>query len=108
MMPGTGLARDYGALQRFAWRFVLPVLRLVVPNVNSASRSGAALARLVLDPTLGTVSGRYFEGFEEIRSSAASYDTAKATALWDVSAELVGVAAALPPSAHGSSHPGVG
>ena len=40
LMPGTGLARDYGRFARFAWRFVLPVLRPFVPNVNSVARSG--------------------------------------------------------------------
>jgi len=27
LMPGSGLARDYPPLQRFAWRFLLPALR---------------------------------------------------------------------------------
>ena len=62
-MPGTGLARDYGALQRFGWKFVLPVLRLLAPNVNGTRRSGRALARLVTDPQLERVTGRYFQGF---------------------------------------------
>ncbi len=27
LMPGTGLARDYSPLQRFAWNYLLPVIR---------------------------------------------------------------------------------
>ena len=45
----------------------------------------------MLDPALESVSGRYFEGLVEIRSSAESYDEAKAAALWEESAELVGL-----------------
>jgi light-dependent protochlorophyllide reductase len=98
MMPGSGLARDYDAFQRFAWRFVLPVLRLFVRNVNSISHSGQALARLVLDPTLAATTGKYFEGMKEIPSSKDSYDLLKAAELWETSAALVGISATLPPA----------
>jgi NAD(P)-dependent dehydrogenase (short-subunit alcohol dehydrogenase family) len=96
MMPGSGLARDYGAFQRFAWRFVLPALRLFARNVNSVSRSGDALARLVLDPTLAATTGKYFEGAREIRSSRDSYDLSKAAELWETSAALAGISTDLP------------
>jgi NAD(P)-dependent dehydrogenase (short-subunit alcohol dehydrogenase family) len=88
LMPGTGLGRDYTRLQQLVWRFVLPVLR-VVPGVTSPAASGRALARLVVAPELEGVSGRYFAGRRETRSSAESYDEAKATRLWAESAELV-------------------
>ncbi len=39
LMPGSGLARDYSGIQRFAWRFVMPVLR-VLPQVSSTSSVG--------------------------------------------------------------------
>jgi NAD(P)-dependent dehydrogenase (short-subunit alcohol dehydrogenase family) len=91
MMPGTGLARDYPALQRLAWRFVLPALTLIRSNVNTPRQSGRALARLVGDPALEGLSGRYFSGAGEIRSSAESYDAAKAADLWQSSLELVGL-----------------
>jgi light-dependent protochlorophyllide reductase len=91
LMPGTGLARDYGTLAQLAWRWVLPALRLFAPNVHSARESGEALARLVLDPALEGLSGRYFEGRREIRSSDASYDLAAARDLWEVSVELSGL-----------------
>ena len=94
LMPGSGLARDYGGLARFGWRFVLPLLRPFVPNVNSVETSGERLARLVLDPRFAGVSGRYFVGLREARLSAESYDEAKASALWAVSEELAGLGAA--------------
>jgi NAD(P)-dependent dehydrogenase (short-subunit alcohol dehydrogenase family) len=87
LMPGSGLARDYGLLQRFAWRFVLPALR-VLPQVNSARTSGTRLAALAADDRYAGVSGKYFDGLKEARSSEDSYDTAKARELWETSERL--------------------
>ena len=95
LMPGTGLARDYGAAAQFAWNALGPllpwILRPFIANIHRPEDSGRALARLVLDPALEDVSGRYFEGLAEIRSSAESYDERKWAALWEQSAELVGL-----------------
>lgn len=87
LMPGTGLARDYNAVLRVAWRYVMPALT-VVPGVRTHRRSGALLARLVLDPGLAGVTGRYFAGRRAVRSSEDSYDRDKAADLWTVSEEL--------------------
>jgi NAD(P)-dependent dehydrogenase (short-subunit alcohol dehydrogenase family) len=89
LMPGSGLARDATAVELFLWRHVLPALRFVVPGVSSTGRSGKALARLVLDPALAGVTGRYFVGMQQRPSSQESYDDAKATELWEASAALV-------------------
>jgi hypothetical protein len=88
LMPGSGLARDYSPSQRFAWRFVGPVLRLL-PNVNSTRTSGSGLAALAVDPAFEGVTGRYYEGAKEIRSSADSYDAVMALDLWETSERLV-------------------
>ena len=100
LMPGTGLARDYGPVLRFLWFSVLPpilpALRLVIGNIHTPAESGAALARLVLDPALAGQGGRYFEGTREIRSSAESYDETKAETLWAGSERLIGVAESSP------------
>lgn len=94
-MPGTSLSRDWGAGARFVFNRVLPrllpVFGLLGLNINSVESSGRALARLVLDPKLEGVSGRYFEGEKEIRSSELSYDRANAAELWETSAGLVGL-----------------
>lgn len=100
LMPGTGLAREYPAPARFLWRVVLPRLlplmrRLVTPNIHSTTESGAALARLIVDPALENTNGRYFEGLREIRSSTESYDPQRARDLWDTSALLTGLAPVL-------------
>jgi light-dependent protochlorophyllide reductase len=89
LMPGTGLARDYGRFARFAWRFVLPALRPFVPNVNSVAKSGRALASMVTEPRFALISGRYFQGTHDVPSSKDSYDPAMASELWESSAAMV-------------------
>jgi light-dependent protochlorophyllide reductase len=89
LMPGTGLARDYGRFARFAWRFVLPALRPFVPNVNSVGGSGRSLASMVTDPRFERISGKYFQGLRDVPSSKDSYDPAMATELWESSASMV-------------------
>ena len=95
LMPGTGLAREAAAPLRWVWNQVLPrvipmLRRLVLANVHSPAESGAALARLVTDPTAADWSGNYFEGTREIRSSLESYDASRAAELWQASIELTG------------------
>jgi NAD(P)-dependent dehydrogenase (short-subunit alcohol dehydrogenase family) len=92
LMPGTGLARDYNPLMRFAWNVILPAIHIISKSVipmNNASDSGKALARLLLDPTLEAVSARYFSGMKELPSSNESYDRQKALDLWRTSVDLV-------------------
>ncbi len=88
-MPGTGLARDYRGLRSFVWRWVMPALTLV-PGINrhTPARSGAALARLVVDPAFDGVTGGYLNLTRPVRSSVESYDLAKAADLWRTSSVL--------------------
>jgi light-dependent protochlorophyllide reductase len=88
LMPSSGLARDYSPALRLVWRVIGPVLRLL-PNVNSTRTSGSRLAALAVDPAFEGISGRYYEGAREIRSSHDSYDKAKALDLWQTSERLV-------------------
>ncbi len=98
LMPGTGLARDYPAYQRLVWRYLLPALTLVNRDINTPRRSAAALARLVTDPSLEAVSGRYFSGARLADSSTESHDPAKAADLWDTSLALCGLTADAAPA----------
>ena len=98
MMPGTGLTRQAPAPIRFLATYVLPRLipllrRVLNPNVHTAKESGAALARLVTDPTLQHVTGKYFAEYREVRSSPESYDKERAADLWQASLHLTGQAA---------------
>jgi NAD(P)-dependent dehydrogenase (short-subunit alcohol dehydrogenase family) len=88
LMPGSGLARDYPPMQRLAWRYLLPALR-VLPGVRSTRTSGRYLAALVHDAGFDGVSGQYFDGLRPIQSSADSYDRDKALDLWTTSEELL-------------------
>ena len=99
LVPGSGLGREYPAALQFIWHRILPgvarVLTLAVPTINPASKSGSALARLVLDPTLVRVSGKYFPSharWREAPSSDASYDLDRARALWEESVRMTRLA----------------
>lgn len=98
LVPGSGLARDYPTALRFIWNRILPgvarVLTVVLPTINPADKSGRALARLVIDPTLAGVSGKYFPShtrWQEAPSSDASYDQERARTLWEQSVRLTGL-----------------
>jgi len=95
LVPGSGLARDYPPALRFAWYRILPglarLLTPIVPGINPASKAGPALARLVVDPALAGISGKYFPSHTRWRaapSSDASYDVARARALWEESVRM--------------------
>jgi len=87
MMPGTGLARTYAPVMRFAWHYVLPALTLFIRNVNTPSKSGRRLAQLAAGSE-GNATGTYFSDGRETRSSELSLDQAKALDLWNGSADM--------------------
>jgi NAD(P)-dependent dehydrogenase (short-subunit alcohol dehydrogenase family) len=87
LMPGTGLARDYNVVLRFFWLRVmpniLPLMRMLIsPNIHSPQESAEALARLASDPDMEGISGKYFEGMSDIKSSEDSYNETKQEDLW--------------------------
>ena len=90
LVPGSGLARDYPAPLKLIWDWILPGVARVLshryPTINPASKSGASLAQLALDPTLERRSGLYFPShsrWREAPSSDLSYDAGKAGELWE-------------------------
>jgi NAD(P)-dependent dehydrogenase (short-subunit alcohol dehydrogenase family) len=91
LMPRTSLMREAPAPFRFIARRIPIQLfrRLFSPNVHTAQESGSALARLVTDPELSAVTGRYFEGLRQIRSSDESYNDERAEELWNASMALI-------------------
>jgi light-dependent protochlorophyllide reductase len=99
LVPGSGLAREYPAALRFIWDWVLPgvarVLTPLIPAISLPPKSGAALARLVVDPALARVSGRYFPShtrWREAPSSDDSYDVDRARDLWEQSVRMSNLA----------------
>jgi hypothetical protein len=87
-MPETGLARSYSPFLRFVSKYILGMLTLVHPKVNTIAKSGRALANLITNPQLEITTGKYYEGFKEIQSSALSYNVENRKNLWNVSTEL--------------------
>ena len=88
LMPGTGLAREAGALLRVLWYHVLPrsiwLLRLIIaPNIHLPQESGASLARLAVGEDAKGVTGKYYEGQKPIPSSKDSYVVEKQDDLWE-------------------------
>jgi NAD(P)-dependent dehydrogenase (short-subunit alcohol dehydrogenase family) len=88
LMPGSGLARDYSPIMRFAWNYVLPIIARFKKSIRSTKQSGKALASLFLDQSLLKVSGQYFDGDKQIRSSVDSYNVKNAKDLWEGSIKL--------------------
>jgi NAD(P)-dependent dehydrogenase (short-subunit alcohol dehydrogenase family) len=73
-----------------AQRMLVPLLR---PFMKSPRQGAATSIHLASDPELQQVSGLYFAKSESKRSARHSYDTSVAARLWQVSTDLVGLAA---------------
>lgn len=91
MMPGTGLARKFDPLSRFAWRYILPVTRFFSPHVRTTEISGRDLARLASEPAFDGITGKYFDGLRQKSSSQDSYNREHQHDLWHTSLQLCGV-----------------
>lgn len=95
LIPETGLARAAPSfvvsLLRTGWMKWL--LRRIGVTMGSVSFSGAALARIAIDPEFANCSGQYLQSkngaLSAVRSSRASYDEQTAGKLWEESATLV-------------------
>lgn len=86
-MRGGGLARDANYVEKVIWSRVLPYIILLLPlflssNVHTAQVSGDSLARLAITSDVEVVSGVYFEGKKDAKSSQASYDEYKQEDWW--------------------------
>ncbi len=47
LMPGTGLARDHGALGQWAWSNLMPLFVRLIPGASTTARSATAYAKLL-------------------------------------------------------------
>lgn len=74
LMPGTGLARDRSALERFGWSTVMPLFVPLIPGASTPLRSASALALLLRGRAFAGASGRHLDfTLEETPSSADSH-----------------------------------
>lgn len=63
------------------------------PFVLDAQRGAETSIYLAASRDVAGVTGKYFEKCKEVRSAPASYDTAAATRLWEMSEQMTGVGA---------------
>jgi NAD(P)-dependent dehydrogenase (short-subunit alcohol dehydrogenase family) len=68
------------------------LMRLVKPFLMSPSKSAQHVVRLAADPALEGVSGQYFDKDQERRAADEAYDRDAARRLWEISAEMTGLA----------------
>jgi retinol dehydrogenase 14 len=71
------------------WKIALPIIR---PMLKSPEKGAVTPIYLASAPEVEGVSGEYFVNRKPAKTSKASYDTAAAARLWQVSEELVGIA----------------
>jgi retinol dehydrogenase 14 len=96
-------AGDPGTAQRIFTPFMRPFMK-------SPARGAATSIRLASAPGLQQVTGCYFAGREPRKSAGRSYDQAAAARLWQASADLAGLTAAVVTAAGSHSpadHPGL-
>ncbi len=89
LVPGTGLARTYSPFLRLLWKYVYPLLKYFVANVNTAKNSGTRLANLATADQYKNAKGKYFEGTKEIKSSTDSYNKEYQHVLWTSTIDLL-------------------
>lgn len=90
LMPGTGLARDRSALERFGWRYVLPALAPFLDGVSTPEASAAALAVMLTAAPATLPTGSYRDHHGRPASRSPDADRADwADALYDLSQSLV-------------------
>jgi NAD(P)-dependent dehydrogenase (short-subunit alcohol dehydrogenase family) len=61
-------------------------------HLSTEAEAALALGKLLISPEYAGVSGRYFDGFNEIPSSVESRDQTKARAVWEQAMALAGLA----------------
>ncbi len=89
--PSTQLIREQPSFVQQLWTSPIlhAIVRLLGTDISTVKASGNAMARLVLDPALEGITGKYFHILKETYSSKESYDQEKAAELWEASAEFV-------------------
>lgn len=98
-LEGTGVTANCvhpGSVDTAIWSgaplWARPVIDLIVRRTFIPTEQGAAhVVRLVTDPALDGVSGRYFEENAQVAPAPAGRDADLARRLWDVSATMVGL-----------------
>jgi NAD(P)-dependent dehydrogenase (short-subunit alcohol dehydrogenase family) len=83
LMPGTGLAREGSRVQQWAWRTILPALR-VLPGVTSPEHSAIQLGELLTGRAHPGAVNSYFEIGRLKPASTESFDPVRERELFEV------------------------
>src|SRR4051794_12121882 len=87
--PGV-VNTHFGAEDQAGIKVILPLVR---PFLKSPAAGAATTIHLASSADVDGVTGRYFANRKPKTSAKASYDTAAAARLWQISADLVGLTA---------------
>lgn len=89
LMPGTGLARDRSAIERFGWRYIVPHLRHLISGISTPEQSANSMVKNCVEGKQFP-SGSYveFTGKHAPRSEV-SLDLATAQSLVKYSRDLL-------------------
>lgn len=90
-MPGTGFSRSFPAPMRFFAKYMNYASVPFRSGVHTPGQSGRALAALATSRDFDGITGKYFEGARQARSSELSYDVQNRKDLWRTSVELSGL-----------------
>lgn len=83
LMAGTGLGREGKGFTRFAWYYILPLIRPLMGGMaRTAAESGKDLAYLATAPEFAHVTATYFDGRTPTEPATAARDRATAAELW--------------------------
>jgi NAD(P)-dependent dehydrogenase (short-subunit alcohol dehydrogenase family) len=89
VVPTTEAGRDMPPLQRKIMMSA-PFVKFMGSHLSTESEAASAVGALIVDPKFAGISGRYFDGTNEILSSVESRDEFKAKTVWEQARALAG------------------
>lgn len=89
VVPGTGIARERRWWARGGWKYVLPVVSAVMPEMRSIAKSSSDLLWLLRDAPAEEVSGQYVNGRKVEQGSDLSNDREKIDSMMQFSLDLL-------------------
>jgi NAD(P)-dependent dehydrogenase (short-subunit alcohol dehydrogenase family) len=88
-MPDTDFIRiEANLLLQGMARSFSRIMGGMIGKPSTSVKSGANLASLITEPSFGTMTGKYLDRGQEIKSSPLSYNKDNARELWETSMEL--------------------
>lgn len=91
VVPTTQAADDVNPILKVIIQSPL-LVNFMGSHLSTEQEAAQALGGLLMDTKYSGISGKYFDGFQEIPSSIESRDEAKARTVWEQSAKLAGLA----------------